>query len=103
MHWCIIKLHLKKQDHTSFSAVSLHSVVIERYRIIFCLSDGNILYTIRTLRVHNTLVYQVSLAKNIHPSFSSVQQHSAVIGRSRNTFCLSDELAAYYSPLESSF
>jgi len=37
-----------------------------------------------------------------HPSFSSVSLHSAVSGRFCIIFCMSDGLATYYIPLESS-
>jgi len=101
----------KNKDHSSFSSISLHSTVIGRFRITFCLSDGLAAYYIpleSSLQwifesaCFTFLFLSFTGENKDHPSLSSVSLHSAVIRRSRITFCMSDGLATYYIPLQSS-
>ena len=101
----------KNKDHPSFSSVSLHSAVSGRFQIIFCMPDGLATYFIpleSSLQeifegaFFTCVILSFTFKNKDHPSFSSYWLHSAVSRRFRIPFCMSDGLATYYIPLESS-
>jgi len=111
LYFCVFKFHLQKQGS---SIIFFHiAAFCSKPKVYnpFCMSDGLATYCIPlegSLQaifegICLTSVFLSFTCKNKdHPSFSSVLLHSAVSGRFRITFCMSDGLATYYIPLERS-
>ena len=105
------KVHLQKQGSSIifFCMAAFCSKRKVSYNFLHVWWFGNILYTVRKLSSRDLWgcmlylrIFKFHLCKKGSSSIFFISLHSAVSGRFRIIFCMSDGLAKSYIPLESS-